>query len=312
MTPLLLAVLAAGPCVYWTQGVDSRATLEAAGVRHICVPPDQVDAWRRFGFSATPQSQAELASREALAIPGITARAGVASPTRAPWIVANGWRFLRAPAARYAATVPAGKGALAAAEVFAYGADAVLTVEPGDLESIGAMMSFFESLPPLDLPAVADLAIVDDGTPVTGEVMNLLARRNLLFEVVRAPSPKHKINITIGTPEYPREEAADPSTFAAKVRGRLTDDARSLRVFGSEVVIGRLTGNGQTARLHLINYGGRDIEGLRVRVGGAYSGGTAYIPGGGRLPLADRVVADGATEFSLPRLGTYAVVDLTR
>ena len=27
-------------------------------------------------------------------------------------------------------------------------------------------------------------------------------------------------------------------------------------------------------------------------------------------PLTDQVVADGATEFSVPRLATYAVVDL--
>jgi hypothetical protein len=28
------------------------------------------------------------------------------------------------------------------------------------------------------------------------------------------------------------------------------------------------------------------------------------------VPLADHVVVDGATEFSLPRLVTYAVIDL--
>ena len=63
-------------------------------------------------------------------------------------------------------------------------------------------------------------------------------------------------------------------------------------------------------RLHLLNYGGRDIEGLRIRVRGTYRGGDAYVAGGGRLPLADQVVADGATEFSLPRIATYAVIDL--
>ncbi len=31
MTPLLLALLASGPCVYWTQGVESRPALESAG-----------------------------------------------------------------------------------------------------------------------------------------------------------------------------------------------------------------------------------------------------------------------------------------
>jgi len=30
----------------------------------------------------------------------------------------------------------------------------------------------------------------------------------------------------------------------------------------------------------------------------------------GRLPLQDRVVGGGATEFSIPRILTYAVIDL--
>ena len=46
--------------------------------------------------------------------------------------------------------------------------------------------------------------------------MNLLARRNLLFQVVQAPSPRFPINIRIGTPEYSREEAADPNGFALR------------------------------------------------------------------------------------------------
>ena len=310
MTPLLLAVLAAGPCVYWTQGVESRATLDAAGVKHICVAPDAVEAWRQLGFPASPIAAADLSARETLPVPGITARAGVASPTRSPWVVANGWRFLRAPAGKYAYTVPAGKAALAAAEVFAYGADVVLTVDPVDLKTVGSMMAFFESLPPLDLPAVADIGVVDDGTPLTGEVMNLLARRNLLFDVVKDPSRRFAITIRIGSAGYPREEAADPSAFAQKIRAQLTDERRSIRVYGSEVVVCRLTANGTSARLHLLNYGGRDIEGLRVRVRGAYRTGEAHVAGTGPVALQDQVVDGGATEFTLPRLGAYAVVDL--
>src|SRR6185295_4651740 len=100
--------------------------------------------------------------------------------------------------------------------------------------------------------------------------------------------------------------------FAQKVRSQLTDDQRSLRIFGSEVVIGRLTGDASRIRLHLLNYGGRDIEGLRVRVRGAYPAGEAYVAGAGRVALEDQGVADGATEFTLPRIATYAVIDLRR
>jgi hypothetical protein len=206
--------------------------------------------------------------------------------------------------------VPAGKAALAAAEAFAYGGDAVLTIDSADLAAAGAMLKFLEGLPAADLPPVADIAVVDDGSAVTGEVMNLLARRNLLFQIARAPASPLPLTIAIGSSEYPVSEAADPSAFAQKVRRQLTDERRSLRVFGSEVVICRLTGTPAQARLHLLNYGGREIEGLRIRVRGAYAMGEAHVAGAGRVPLTDHVVADGATEFSLPRLATYAVVDL--
>jgi hypothetical protein len=309
MTALLLFVLSL-PCVYWMQGVETRATLESAGIRRICVAPERADSWRAAGFTVIPLTEAELASREALASPGITPRPGLASPTRSPWIVSNGWHLTRHPGTKYLYNVPAGKAALAAAEVFAYGADVVFRIEPADLASLGGMLTFLEALPPADFPAVADLAIVDDGSATTGEVMNLLARRNLLFQVVQAPSSRFAINIKIGTPEYPREEAADPSAFAQKIRRQLTDEQRALRVYGSEVVICRLTADAGRARLHLLNYGGREIEGLRIRVRGTYNDGEVHVAGAGRLALEDRVVSGGATEFTIPRIASYAVVDL--
>ena len=141
-------------------------------------------------------------------------------------------------------------------------------------------------------------------------MLNLLARRNLLFQIVQAPSARVPRQRRLGHADYPRAEAADPSAFALKVRRQLTDDQRTLRVYGSEVVIGRLTGDDRRVRLHLLNYGGRDIEGLRIRMRGAYAKGAALVAGGGRLPLADFSVAGGATEFSVPRISTYAVIDL--
>jgi hypothetical protein len=310
MTPLLLAALASLPCVYWTQGVDSRATLEAAGIKRICVAPEQADAWRAAGFSVNPVGEADLKSREPLPVPGTAPRAGVASPTRSPWVVANGWRFVREPDKKYVYEVPAGKGALAAAEAFAYGGDAVLKIDAADLKAVGGMLNFLESLPAADLPPIADLAVVDDGSAVTGEVMNLLSRRNLLYQIVKAPASPFPITIAIGSAEYPAAEAADPSAFAQKVRRQLTDERRSLRVYGSEVVVCRVTGTASQARLHLLNYGGREIEGLRIRLRGEYASGEAYVAGAGRLSLTDQMIADGATEFSVPRLATYAVVDL--
>ena len=288
MTRRLL--LAALPCLLWTQALETRSKVR---------------------FSTSALSDTDIASREALPTPGITARAGVASPTRSPWIVANGWRFTRQPAGKYRYELPAGKAALAAAEAFAYGVDAVLKVDPADAASLGAMLTALEALPAVDLPAIADIGVIDDDSPITAEVMNLLARRNLLYQVVKAPSARFRLNIAMGSREYPVAEAADPSAFALKIRRQLTDEQRSLRVYGSEVVIARLTGDAARIRLHLINYGGREIEGLRIRVRGAYATGDGYVPGQGRVALLDHVVADGATEFSLPRMGPYALVDLS-
>lgn len=289
MTSLLLLLL----CVDAPGGSEIRAAFESAGIKRICAETD-------------------LSSRESLPIPGITARAAVASPTRIPWIVANGWRFTRNPRSKYVYDLPAGKAVLAAAEAHAYGADAALRIDPSDAGPLGAMLTFLEGLAALDLPVVADLAVVDDGSAVTGEVMNLLARRNLLYQILPAPSPLFQINIAVGTPQYPREEAADPSALVLKIRRQLTDDQRTLRVFGSETVICRLTGDERHIRLHLINYGGRDIEGLRIRVRGSYANGASHVAGVGRVPLQDHVIESGSTEFSVPRLTTYAVVDLAR
>jgi hypothetical protein len=310
MTPVVLVLIAAVPCIYWTQGIESRAALESAGIKRLCVPSDQVDIWRKAGFNVTAASDADFAAREALPVPGTTARPGVASPTRAPWIVASGWRFMRTPTGKYSYAVPTGKAALALAEAAAYGADAVVKIDPADVAPAGAMSTFVDSLPPLDLPPVADFGVVDDGSPVTAEVMNLLARRNLLFETEHTPSTRYRINVAIGSTAYPVQDATDPSGFAQKVRAQLTDEQRSLRIYGSEVVIARLTSDGKRARLHLLNYGGREIDGLRVRVRGPYRGGDAYIAGTGKATLQDQVVADGAIEFSLPKIGVYAVVDL--
>jgi hypothetical protein len=263
----------------------------------------------KIQVSTAGLSDAEQA-REALPSPGIVARAGVASPTRSPWIVANGWRVTRTPGGKYRYDVPAGKATLAAAEAFTYGADAVLQIDPADAAGVGTLLRFFEQLPPADLPPVADIAVIDDGSPITGEVMNLLARRNLLYAVVKSPEARFRLNIAIGSGEYSAQDAADPSAFALKIRRQLTDEQRTLRIYGSEVVIARLTGDGARVRLHLVNYGGREIEGLRVRLRGAYATGVAYLPGAAGEPLKDYAVADGATEFSLPRLGVYAMIDL--
>ncbi len=253
---------------------------------------------------------AEQLARELLLVPGTVARPGLASPTRAPWVNTNGARFVRNPSAKFRYELPEGKGALAAAEAIAYAADAVLQITSADLPAVCRVFALAREVPAAALPAVADIGVIDDGTPILGEVMNLLVRRNLLFQIVPAPQKQFAVNVKIGTPDYTAAEAADPSAFALKVRRQLTDERRGLRLFGSEVVIGRLTADAGRARLHLVNYGNREIAGLRVRIRGAYRAGEAFVVDQGRAAIADIVAADGATEFSLPLIRTYAIVDL--
>ncbi len=276
------------------------------------MPPEKAESWRVTGVTVTPIAASELTARESLLPPGIVPRPGVASPTRAPWVNANGWRLKRLARGRFVADVPAGKAPLAAAEAFAYDADVVLKVAPEDVAAVGRMFAFFKSIPELSLPDVADFAVVDDGSAEMGEVMNLLSRRNLLFQPVRAAESRFPMNVQLGTADYPRETAADPSAFALAVRRRLTDERRSFRLYGSEVVVARVTGDGTRVRLHLLNYANREIVGIRVRVRGSFQSGQIYVADRGAVSPTEQVVSDGFTELTIPALTTYAVVDLAQ
>src|SRR6185295_5098641 len=148
----------------------------------------------------------------------------------------------------------------------------------------------------------------------SGEVMNLMVRGNLLFRLVTAPDRRLKVNVKLGTKEYSMEDAKNPGTVAHLVRANLGDEKRSLRVYGSEVVVARLTAADGKARLHLLNYAGanRRVDGIRVRVLGEYAKHELRVAGSAGVELQDYSVDRGATEFTLPELRTYAVIDLSR
>jgi hypothetical protein len=307
----VFALLAALPALYWAQPVGTAPAVRQAGVERLCVPAEAAAAWRTAGLTVVPLGPKERAERVSLRAPGIASRAETASATNRPWVDANGWRFLRGPAGRYWCNAPAGKAALAAAEAFAYRADEIVALDPADLESAGRMLAFLSSVSDAGLPPVADVAVVDDGSLALGEVLNLMARRNLLFEVVKDPAPGAALNVRVGSKEFPRKDAQNPEAFALSVRRLLTDERRSLRLYGTEVVIGRLERDASRARVHLLNYGGRPIEGLRVRLLGGWRPDEAQVFGQGRTAVEDLVRSEGATEFSLATLGPYAVIDLT-
>jgi hypothetical protein len=306
----VLLLLLSLPLLYWSQGVETAPQIKQAGLEQIAVPPDTVEAWRNAGIKVIAMPKNELEGRERLLIPGVQRRINVASPTRAPWVDANGWRFVRRPGGQYLYDLTAGRAALAAAEAFVYNADVVVKIEPSDLEEFGKMLAFLRQLPSDELPAIADFTLIDDGSVTTGEVMNLFTRRNLLFQLEKFPSSLHRLNIKLGTREYPEAIAADPSAFAQKIRQQIGDENRSLRIYGSEVVIARLQSDSTKLRLHLLNYGGREIEGLRVRLRGKFANGSAQVAGIGRASLEEFSVANGATEFTVPKMASYALLEL--
>ena len=53
MASAILFLLAAVPCLYWTQGIETRPAVESAGLKRLCVPSAQADAWRKAGFTVT-------------------------------------------------------------------------------------------------------------------------------------------------------------------------------------------------------------------------------------------------------------------
>ena len=302
------------PLIYWLWDTETAPYLKGFGIDRIAVPPEKADEWTRAGFKVLALSEEELGRRTKVHAPRISERADEASATHRPWIESSGWRFVRDPDGKFyydLAGEPPERAALAAAEAFVYRADVILKAEPAELEKVGPLLRFLGELPQAAGPALADIGLVDDGQPLTGEVMNLLIRRNLLFRIVPAPARQLPINVQLGTREFPRREAADPSAFAQKLRRKLTDERRTLRIFGSEVVIGRLTGERGRIRLQLLNYGEEEIDGLRVRVRGTYRPVEAVVYGRGRAPLEDVTRAAGFTEFSIPNLGIYGLVELT-
>ena len=307
MPAFLLAAML--PWLYWDQGVATMEAVKQAEIARLYVPPGEEAAWKAAGFEARAFDAAKFVK---LPAPGVELRTDVASATNVPWVNANWWRFERGGERAYSYDVPWRKAALAAAEAYAYGAEAAIHPEPRDLPALGRMLAFLRGLESADFPGLANIGIMDDGSAATGEVLNLLARRNLLARVVKAPDSKYDLNVRIGSKEYPKEQAADPSAFAALIRRKLTDEKRLLRIYGSHVVLGRLTGDGARVRVHLVNYGGGKVEGLRVRVRGTYAHGTIAAYGVKTVELVDYASADDATEFTIPEMDVYAVVDLKK
>lgn len=276
------------------------------------------------GLAAAAPTGAEAAAFQQVPAPGVRLVANEAQSTTAPWIDSNGWRFQRGLQKANYAQLGAGSAALAAAEAFAFQVQAVLNPDPGDVEELGRMLRFLKAQDQPLLPALANIGVVDDGSPMLAEVLNLLTRRNLLYRVVAAPDRALDLTVQLGTDDFPRQSAANPSDFAARVRAKLGDDKRLVRLYGTSSVVARLIGDGKRARLYLLSYGGRrgggagqggrgpQAQGIRVRVLGRYQ--PTRVAAFGAAPdarLIDVEHPGNATEFSVPSFTTVAIIDLS-
>jgi hypothetical protein len=250
--------------------------------------------------------------------PGVRYLPNVARATNVPWIDSNGWRFARGLRKANYANVPAGSAALAAAEAFVFSIDAIVNPDPKDVDDLGAMLRFIMSQEAPPMPELVNIGVVDDGSPVIGEVLNLLTRRNLFFKVVKTPDPGLDLNVQLGTSDFPSEAAANPYEFAARVRAKLGDDKRLVRLYGTNTVIARLTGNAKRARLCLLSFGGRRQENagpqaIRVRLVGRYRPLKFSAYGAAtEATLGDIRNPGNTTEFWVPDFRICAVIDLER
>lgn len=308
---MLISVLLL-PTLFWDKGPETVSLLHQAQISHISVPVSMADSWKTVaGISVESVDSARLIR---VLTPSVVFHADEASATRAPWVNSNGWRFLRQPDGRFYYEAPGTAGSLAAAEAFTYGVNAVVHTDDAGIGAFGKMLAFLQRAGSDDLPPLVNIGFIDDGSPQSGEFMNLLVRRNLLFQVVKQPDPKLDLTVKLGSAEFPRSEAGDPSLLAEKVRSKLTDDKRLLRVYGSEVVTGQLVGGRDRARLYLLNYAAArsPVQGIRIRVSGVYPKCDVSEYESSNARLLDVSSTSGATEFTLPELKTFAVVRLSR
>ena len=291
---LLVLFAAALPGLYVDMGPSPA--IRDSGIECVSIPAARVEAWK--GHCAKVVDPASLTK---LPAPGVRYRMNEARASSAPWVDSNGARYARGVKTALIAEGD-GKAALAAAEAHAFGVEALISAGPKDFKAFAEMQKFLASLPAPGLPALANIGFEDDGSPDALENMNLLLRRNLLFRPVKSADPKLDVNV--------KPKPGDPNAFAYEVRQKLTDAKRLLRLYGSEVVVARLYGDKASRRVALLNYGNRTVEGVRVRIAGRWPKVTVHAFGE-KVEPADVIVETNATEFTLPRVPTYTIINLT-
>lgn len=301
------------PVLFWQQGVETAPELRKAGITHIAVPAADVARWKTIaGMVADP---VDLAATIKLPPPGVALRIDEASASHVPWVSSNGWRFMRQADARFYYDIPANTTTLAAAEAFTFGGQALISTGVNGIEPFAKMSQFLRTINSDQAKPLADIGFIDDNSALSAEVMNLMIRDNLLFKIIPSLSEKCKLTVQLGSKDYEAGSVNDADPIVHKIRANLTDARRSVRIFGTSVVIAHVTGEADKPRVHLLNYGAPAhirVGAFRVRVLGRYSKFQIHCFDSPDVQLMDVEVQSDATEFTLPDLKTYAVVELAR
>jgi len=314
MTAAILrpAALAAALLALINAGSSAQGQKPAVGSRFFAAGAASVLVDR--GLMLPAPAGAEAAAFQVIPAPSVHNVQNVAQATLAPWVDSNAWRFARGLRKASYSQLPAGSAGLAAAEAFTFDASAILNVDQADLAEAERMLRFLNAQEQPRLPVMANIGIIDDGSAGMGELLNMLSRRNLLYRVVARPEKDLDLTVRIGSSDFPKDSTSNPSDFAARVRAKLGDDRRLIRLYGTTTLIAHLTGDGRRARLYLVSYSrNRTQTDVRVRLVGQYR--PVKFAAYGAAPdaaLADVQHPGKTTEFLLPTFSTICIVDLEK
>ncbi len=265
------------------------------------------------GLALPAPTGAEAATFTPVPAPGLRSVLSDDHATDASSIDSNGWRFERGVRKASYPQLPRGAAPLAAAEAFAYGLDAVvLTPTSDDVGELGSLLRFLRAQNQPQWKPLANIGVVDDGSPAMGGALNALTSRNLLYRVIPKPQRHFDLIVRPGSTDFPRDVVAHPSDFAARVREKLGDAKPLVRVSGTSTAVVRLVGNDPFERLFVLSYSRNHLQsGVRISLRDRYQPiAQAFyrVQAGGRLTDIGQV--EQRTEFTLPTFSTIAIIDL--
>lgn len=234
--------------------------------------------------------------------PGVRYRMNMASATSSPWVDSNLWRYQRKPQESYLCDTKGKNVVVAMAEGFATGVKLAVQIAPEQNADYDKMLEFLKQIPDGPSTPWVNFTVSEDGSFQAGEVMNMLSRRSISYRV----ASKGDYALT--------SKMTNAYEAMQDIREKLGDDRRVLRLFGSELTLAVAARNGNRVRVHMVNYGQRPVEHLRIRVQGVFREANikAYLYGGIASKFTDFESGKDYTEFTLESLGPYGVLDLVQ